>query len=57
MKFLKVALVIAMALSLTASVYAETLSVKVSGDLTVRGLFRGNYELRGSAPESGAAAQ
>ena len=52
MKFLKVALVIAMALCLTASVYAETQSVKVSGDLTVRGLWRSDYELRGSAPES-----
>lgn len=52
MKFLKVALVIAMALSLTASVYAETQSVKVSGDLTVRGIWRSDYELRGSAPET-----
>lgn len=50
MKFVKFALVVAMALCLTASVYAETQSVKVSGDLTVRGLMRGNYEYRGSVP-------
>ena len=34
MKFLKVAMVLAIAFCLTASVYAETTSVKVSGDLT-----------------------
>lgn len=53
MKFLKVALVLAMALCLTASVYAETQSVKVSGDLTVRGIWRNAYEYRDSAPDSG----
>lgn len=52
MKLLKVAFVFAMALCLTASAYAETQSVKVSGDLTVRALFRGDYDYRGSAPES-----
>ncbi len=50
MKFVKFALVIAMALCLTASVYAETQSVKVSGDLTVRGIWRGSYDYRGGAP-------
>jgi len=53
MKFVKLALVVAMALCLTATVYAETQSVKVSGDLTVRGFMRGNYEYRGVTPESG----
>ncbi|MFH1190039.1 MAG: alginate export family protein [Candidatus Omnitrophota bacterium] len=51
MKFVKFALVLAIALSLTASVYAETQSVKVSGDLTVRGLWRNDYEYRGSTPQ------
>ncbi|MCM8760786.1 MAG: hypothetical protein NC933_01415 [Candidatus Omnitrophica bacterium] len=46
MRFLKVAFVMAIALCLTASVYAETQSVKVSGDLTIRGLMRDNYDLR-----------
>ncbi len=50
MKFVKFALVVAMALCLTASVYAETQSVKVSGDLTVRGIWRGSYDYRGGAP-------
>jgi len=43
MKFMKVALVIAVALCLAGTVYAETQSVKVSGDLTVRGIARDNY--------------
>lgn len=57
MKFVKLAVVLAMALCLTASVYAETQSVKVSGDLTVRGIGRSNYDYRGSvpAPEGSAA--
>lgn len=46
----RVALVIAVALCLTASAYAETQSVKVSGDLTVRGIWREAYELRGNPP-------
>lgn len=50
MKFVKLALVLAMALCLTASVYAETQSVKVSGDLTVRGLWRSDYDYRGGSP-------
>lgn len=44
MRFLKVLCVLAIALCLTASVYAETQSVKVSGDLTMRGLFRNQYD-------------
>jgi hypothetical protein len=51
MKFLRALAVLAIALCLTASVYAETQSVKVSGDLTVRGLFRDAYDYRGSTPE------
>jgi hypothetical protein len=44
MKFLKVACVLAIALCLAGSVYAETQSVKVSGDLTMRGIFRNQYD-------------
>ncbi len=56
MKFVKFALVVAMALCLTASVYAETQSVKVSGDLAVRGIFRGDYDYRGTSPHATGAA-
>src|SRR3989338_8785341 len=58
MKFFKVLCVLAIALCLTASVYAETQSVKVSGDLTMRGIFRDSYALQSSPPEAatGAAA-
>lgn len=52
MKFLKVAMVLAVALCLTASVYAETQSVKVSGDLTVRGIGRNAYDFRNSNPKA-----
>jgi len=44
MKFMKIACVIAVALCLAGSVYAETQSVKVSGDLTMRGIGRDNYD-------------
>ena len=47
MKFLKVACVLAVALCLAGSVYAETQSVKVSGDLTMRGIFRNQYNYLG----------
>ena len=56
MKFLRTALVLAMALCLTASVYAETQSVKVSGDLTVRGVWRNAYDYRTNTPEILATA-
>ena len=49
MKFLKVAFVFAIALCLAGSVYAETQSVKVSGDLTMRGVYRNQYNYLGSA--------
>lgn len=52
MKFLKVLSVLAIALCLTASVYAETQSVKVSGDLTMRGIYRYAYGYEG-APDEG----
>lgn len=51
MRFLKVLCVLALALCVTASVYAETQSVKVSGDLTVRGIFRSQYDYIGSPTE------
>ena len=51
MKFFRIAMVLAIALCLAGSVYAETQSVKVSGDLTVRGLHRNNYDYRGSSPK------
>lgn len=51
MKFLKVLCVLALALCVTASVYAETQSVKVSGDLTMRGIFRDQYDYLSSPAE------
>jgi len=59
MKFLRVLCVLALAAFVTASAYAETQSVKVSGDLTIRGIYRDAYTLNG-APGEGlliAAAQ
>lgn len=52
MKFFRVLCVLAIALCLTASVYAETQSVKVSGDLTVRGIYRSSYALQSSPQEA-----
>lgn len=51
MRFLSVLCILALALCLTANAYAETQSVKVSGDLTMRGIFRDNYNYRGSVDE------
>ena len=45
MRFFKVLMVLAIALSLTAIAYAETQSVKISGDLTMRTINRGAYDL------------
>ena len=45
MKLFKILCVLALALCVTASVYAETQSVKVSGDLTMRGIYRNQYSL------------
>ncbi len=55
MKFFKVLCVVALALLVTGSVYAETQSVKVSGDLTVRSIFRDQYDYQG-APDEGVGA-
>lgn len=52
MKFLRVLCVLALALCVTASVYAETQSVKVSGDLTMRGIYRNQYDLLSSEVET-----
>jgi hypothetical protein len=51
MKFLRVLCVMAIALCLTATVYAETQSVKVSGDLTMRGIYRNQWAYQGSPNE------
>ena len=53
MKFLRVLCVAAIAVCLAATVYAETQSVKVSGDLTMRGIYRYAYDYQGS-PNEGA---
>jgi hypothetical protein len=45
MKLFRVLCVLALALCVTASVYAETQSVKVSGDLTMRGIYRNDYSM------------
>lgn len=52
MKFLRVIAVLAVAVLVAGSALAETQSVKVSGDLTVRGIYRSNYDYRGSVPEA-----
>ncbi|MCQ9206811.1 MAG: alginate export family protein [Omnitrophica bacterium] len=53
MKLLRIMCVVALALSFVTSVYAGTQSVKISGDLEVRGIFRDNYGI-GNAPEGNA---
>jgi len=55
MRFLRVLCVLALALCVTASVYAETQSVKVSGDMSVRGIFRNSYDLLDHPPEQADA--
>jgi hypothetical protein len=54
MRFFKVLCVLALALFITASAYAETQSVKVSGDLTMRGIFRNAYDYLDHPPEDAA---
>jgi len=51
MKFLKVLCVLALVLFFAGAAYAETQSVKVSGDLTIRGLFRDRYDYLPKAQE------
>ncbi|MBU1083704.1 MAG: alginate export family protein [Candidatus Omnitrophota bacterium] len=45
MKLFKVLCVVALMLAVSTAAFAETQSVKVSGDITMRGLARGNYDL------------
>lgn len=45
MRLLKGLCVLVLAIGLTGLVYAETQSVKISGDLTIRSIFRGDYDL------------
>lgn len=52
MKFLRALCVLAVALCLAGTVYAETQSVKVSGDLTMRGIYRNQYDYQGSPQEA-----
>jgi len=56
MRLLKILGVIACAICLTSMVYAETQSVKISGDLTVRSIFRNDYDLDKNN-EAGAATR
>jgi len=59
MKVLRTICVLAIALCLATSVYAGTQSVKISGDLSVRSITRGNYDLdhhHGEAAEYTAPA-
>lgn len=55
MKFLRVLCVLAVALCIAGTVYAETQSVKVSGDLTIRGIYRNQYDFQGSPNETPGA--
>jgi len=45
MKIFRVICILALAIGLTGLAYAETQSVKISGDLTIRSLFRGDYDM------------
>jgi hypothetical protein len=51
MKFLKVLCVLALVFAVSAVAYAETQSVKVSGDIALRAFARGDYDLRSGDPE------
>ncbi len=53
MKFLKIMCVVIMVFAVSAIAYAETQSVKISGDIALRGLARGSYNLdRDGAPSA-----
>lgn len=52
MKFLKVLCVIAMVFAVSAVAYAETQSVKVSGEITERAFARDNYDLQRHDPDT-----
>jgi len=51
MKLLRTICVLAVALCFVTSAYAGTQSVKISGDITIRSLFRGDYDLDQSHSE------
>ena len=48
--------VLAVALALCAPAYAEVQNVKVSGDMTIRGIYRNNYDLDADDTNSNIAA-
>ena len=52
MRFLRVLCVLALVLLFAGAAYAETQSVKVSGDLTIRGLYRDRYDYLPKAQET-----
>ncbi len=55
MKLIRTICVLGLALCLATSVYAGTQSVKISGDVAVRGIFRSDYDLDANNAETGAA--
>src|SRR6056297_1574561 len=57
MKAIKILCVIALAFAFTASAYAETQSVKISGDITMRGFARHNFDLEKGDPENNNGTQ
>ena len=57
MKFLKVMCVIAIAFAFTATAFAETQSVKISGDISVRGFARSDYDLNKGDAENNNGTQ
>jgi len=50
MRFVKIMLVLALVFAVSAIAYAETQSVKISGDLTMRTFARNNYDLDNADP-------
>jgi len=55
MKLFRAICVVALVLGLTVGAYAGTQSVKISGDLTVRSLFRGDYDFDRNHDEAAAS--
>lgn len=51
MRFISILCVLALVFCFAASAYAETQSVKVSGDLTMRGFWRNQWDFQGSPNE------
>lgn len=51
MRFLKGLVVLALAITVTGLVYAETQSVKISGDIDIKSFLRGNYDLNHDSAE------